>query len=555
MNDMSTGTLEFLPLGGVGEIGMNLALYGYHHDGRKNWIVVDFGLSFPGDKHPGVEVIYPDIDFLIEHRDEIEAILITHAHEDHYGAIGALWGQIRKPLFMTPFAAGLLEAKGRAPEGLDVTIVQPGDVTDHGPFSVEWVAVTHSIPEPCSLAITTPVGLVMHTGDWKLDPDPVVGLVTDQSRFEQIGEAGVLALICDSTNAIREGRSPGESDVKADLQRFIDEATGRVAVTMFSSNVARIRTVIEAAAKAEREVVVVGRALRRAIEVARSVGYLDGLPLLLDEEAFGYMPRDKVLALCTGSQGEARAALAKIAANDHHQVTLNRGDRVIFSSRTIPGNEKSVSGIINDLIDQGIEVITDNDGLVHVSGHPRRDELSDMYRWIKPAIAVPVHGEAMHLAAHANLARDIGVDTVVEARNGTIVQLHPAPASIVGHVETGIWLQDGKLILPDGQSGTKERRKLAFVGVVTVAVVLNAHGEQLAPADFELIGLPEVAENGDSFDDIIGNAIDGTLASIPRKRRRDAVKVEEAIGRAVRAAVRDRWGKKPFCSVLVTRID
>src|SRR3954452_13742317 len=381
------------PLGGVGEIGMNLALYGIGEGGRRTWMVVDIGVSFAGDDLPGVDLIMPDIAFLLEERRNIAGLVLTHAHEDHFGALIDLWPRLRCPVYATPFTAALFEAK-RLGEPLSVeipvTIVPLGSRFDVGPFDVELVSVSHSIPESNALIIRTPLGSVLHTGDWKLDPTPIIGPPTDEAKLRALGDEGCLALIGDSTNAVRDGRSPSETDVAKTLRELIGAAKGRIAVTTFASNGARMRSVAEAAAAAGREVVVVGRAMDRVAQVARECGYLEGINEFRSVEVYGHLPHDKVVALCTGSQGEPRAALARIAEDQHPEVTFSKGDTVVFSSRTIPGNEKAVGRVINGLVRQGIEVITDRTHLVHVSGHPRRAEMEELYRWVRPRVAIPV---------------------------------------------------------------------------------------------------------------------------------------------------------------------
>lgn len=544
----------FLPLGGVGEIGMNLALYGYGPSNRRRWLAIDFGISFAGPDLPGVDIVLPDIRYLEEERDFIEAIVITHAHEDHFGALLDLWPRLRVPVYASAFTAGLLQAKRAAQPGapeIPITIVSPGERVPIGDFEVEFIAVAHSILEPMALAIRTPLGTVVHTGDWKIDPEPVIGTVTDGARLAAIGDEGVLALVCDSTNAMREGRSPSETEVGASLTQIVKEATGRVAFTTFASNVGRIKSIALAAQAADRQVVVVGRALRRAIDVATELGYLEGLPPFLDEESYGYLPRSKVVAILTGSQGEPRAALARIAEDEHKFVGLSPGDTVVFSARPIPGNEKAIGNIINQLCDQGIEVITDRDRLVHVSGHPRRDELAEMYGWVRPEIAIPVHGEAMHLWAHAAFARDMGVKQVVLTENGNIVRLAPGPAEEIDDVPFGQLYKDG-IIIADAESvGVPERRKLAFSGHVAVSVVLDTKGGVVVDPEIALTGLPLQGVSGHPFEETVMTAVLGTLESIPRARRRDADLVREAIRRSVRAAVRQAWGKKPLCTVFV----
>ena len=424
--------LVFAPLGGVGEIGMNLSIYGLGEGGKRTWLAIDLGVSFAGDDLPGIDLIMPDVSFLVEQRRNLVGIVLTHGHEDHFGAIIDLWPKLRVPIYATPFTAALFEAKRLGEPGapdIPIKVVPLGGRITLGPFDVEFVSVSHSIPESNALIIRTPLGAVLHTGDWKLDPTPVIDPPTDEKKLRALGEEGCLALIGDSTNAVREGRSPSETDVAKTLLELIVGARGRVAVTTFASNVARLRAVAEAARVAGREVVVVGRAMARVEQVARETGYLDGIQDFRSAEFYGHLPPDKVVALCTGSQGEPRAALARISADEHPDVTLSKGDMVVFSSRTIPGNEKAVSRVVNGLIRQGIEVITDRTHLVHVSGHPRREEMRELYGWVRPRIAVPVHGEALHLAEHAALARKAGVPEVVLCGDGDLVRLPDPPAS------------------------------------------------------------------------------------------------------------------------------
>src|SRR5256884_5075622 len=358
----------------------------------------------------------PDIQFLEKERKNLVGLVLTHAHEDHFGAIIELWPKLKCPIYATQFSAALFEAKcasERNPPKIPVTVIASGSRIEIGPFNVEFIPVAHSIPESHALAIHTEVGTVLHTGDWKIDPTPILGPPTDEKRLRELGDAGVLALVGDSTNAVRDGRSPSEAEVAIIIAGLVKSAKGRVAVTTFASNVSRVKAVADAAKSAGREVVVVGRAMERVVQVARECGYLDGVQNFRGMDLYGHFPPDKVLALCTGSQGEPRAALARIANNDHPTVTLNKGDSVIFSSRTIPRNEKAVNGIINGLVAQGVEVITDRTHLVHVSGHPRRDEMAELYTWVRPRIAVPVHGEALHLSEHGKLARAAGVSEVI----------------------------------------------------------------------------------------------------------------------------------------------
>jgi ribonuclease J len=554
----SADELVFAPLGGVGEIGMNLALYGFGDERRRSWIAVDLGVSFAAEEHlPGVDLILPDISFLIAERRNLAGIVLTHAHEDHFGALIDLWPKLRVPVYATPFTAALLTAKRLGEPGapdIPLNVVPLGARFTLGRFDIELVSVAHSIPESNALIIRTPLGTVLHTGDWKLDPTPVIGPPTDEAKLKALGAEGALALVGDSTNAIREGRSPSEADVAKTLAQLIAQAERRVAVTTFASNVARVRAVAEAARAAGREVVVVGRALDRVIAVARETGYLDGIQEFRGVDVYGYLPPDKVVALCTGSQGEPRAALARIAQDQHPDVTLAKGDQVIFSSRTIPGNEKEVARVINGLVQQGIEVITDRTHLVHVSGHPRRAELEDMYRWVKPRIAIPVHGEALHLAEHAALARKLGVPEVIVCRNGDLVRLAPGPADIVDEVPAARLYKDGMLIIEAHSRTVADRRRLSFAGIVTVALALTDKGELATDPEVDLIGIPDASADKEPMADIAYDAVLATFESLPRARRRDADAVAEAVSRGVRAAIAERWGKKPLCRVHVLSV-
>ena len=463
MNE-SSEELVFAPLGGLGEIGMNAALYGYGSPGRRKWLLVDLGLAFAGPDIPGVDLIFPDLSFIEKMKKDIVALVITHAHEDHIGAIADMWPRLRCPVYATRFAAGLLEAKRLNEQGepdVPITIARPGEKIALGPFSVEYVPMAHSIPESTALAIRTPAGTVLHTGDWKIDPHPGAGWLTDEARLRAIGDEGVLALVCDSTNIMRSGESPSEAEVAKTLRELIADAPGRVAVTTFASNVTRLRAVAEAALAANRVVIVVGRAMARVVSVARECGYLDGIPDFLSAEAYTHFDRAKVVVLATGSQGEPRAALARMAHEDHPAIKLAQGDRVIFSSRTIPGNERPVNAIINALIDQGVEVITDRTHLIHVSGHPRRSEVLRMYEWTRPKIAVPAHGEALHLSEHRSLARSLNVAHVLRVRNGDAVRLGPGDPGLVDRIAVGRLYKDGDILIGADDEAIAARRRLA----------------------------------------------------------------------------------------------
>jgi ribonuclease J len=550
--------LVFMALGGLGEIGMNVYLYGLGPADARRWLMVDLGVTFPGEMEPGVDVVLPDVRLISENRKALDGILITHAHEDHIGAVIDLWPRLLAPVYCTPFTAGMLESKlaeGGGRIKMPIHKLPLGARTKIGTFDVELVTMAHSIPEPSGLAIRTPHGLVFHTGDWKLDKAPLVGDPTDEHRLKMLGEEGVAALICDSTNAFREGVSPSETEVAESLAKIIKGAKRRVAVTTFASNVARIRAVADAARASRRRLVVVGRAMHRVIKVAMETGYLPEDFSYLDQDQFSYLDPDEVLALCTGSQGEPRAALARISEKQHPSVALDKGDLVIFSSRTIPGNERGVNRIQNNLARIGCEIVTDADALVHVTGHPRRGELVQMYGWLKPKVAVPMHGEMRHLRAHAELAKAQGVEDVRVVLNGEMVRIAPAPSLLVDEAPVGRLFRDGKLIVEDGDGPVRERRKLSYVGIVVVGLALSRRGELVGEPDAEIDGVPYETVDGYAMEDVVLDAVEGTLKSIPPGRRKDVELVRDAVRRGVRAAVDQVWGKKPIVKVLITVVD
>lgn len=549
--------LVFVPLGGVGEIGMNMAAYGFGPERSRKWIVVDCGVSFGGPDLPGIELIMANPEFLEENAEDVLALILTHSHEDHYGAVLDLWPVFDKPVYATPFTAAMLAAK-RAGDGIvenvDVHIMRPGKAFTVGPFTIEPINVAHSIPESNGLLITTPVGRVLHSGDWKLDPTPVVNAPTDTARLEAIGSMTdlPLALVCDSTNAMKEGESPSEAEIAQTLERLIREAPHRVAVTTFASNVGRVVSIVRAAHAAGKQVVMSGRSLHRIMGIAKELGMLEGLPNLLDQDAYKSVPRDKCVLICTGSQGEARAAIARIARGEHPVIDLNAGDRMIFSSWAIPGNEREVIDIQNLLIDKGVEVITQNDALVHVTGHPRRGELRKLYAWVKPQVLVPVHGEAMHLEAHAKLGREAGIPNVCEARNGDLVRLFPEPMAFPAEVRTGELYLDGLVLCTPEESGVKGRRRLSFGGMIAVSLVVNGSGHVVSGPELVVEGLPETED--ESIVELVEETVAGVIKSMPAKRRSDSDALSSALFKAVRNEVNAFWGRKPNVNIFVHRV-
>ena len=544
--------LLFLPLGGAGEIGMNLNLYG--HAGK--WLMVDLGVSFGDEATPGIEVIMPDPRFIEERRKDLVGLVLTHAHEDHLGAVPYLWERLGCPIWATSFTASVLRRKlhdsdiaGKVP----IIEVPLSGRFQAGPFEVELVTLTHSIPEPNALVIRTAAGTVLHSGDWKFDPEPLVGPTSDIEALRRLGEEGVLALVCDSTNALVAGHSGSEAEVRAELIRLFGRFEKRIAVACFASNVARLESVVHAALAHDRDVALVGRSMRRIVEAAQETGYLQGIPPFISEHDAGYLPREKAALLCTGSQGEPRSALARIARNDHPQVTLEPGDAVIFSSRIIPGNEKAIGGLQNDLAALGVEVVTAEDEPVHVSGHPAREELARMYQLVRPRIAVPVHGERRHLEAHARLAEECQVPRAIAAGNGRMIRLAPGPAEIVGEVEFGRLGLDGTALVPLGGALIKHRHRISASGSAVATLVMGRDGRLLADPQVTLHGLVDPEGDGAALGDA-GAAVRSAVEALDPGRRADDAAVKEAARLAVRRYIHGERGKKPLTDVHLVRV-
>jgi ribonuclease J len=544
--------LYLLPLGGTGEIGMNLNLYG--HDGA--WMMVDLGITFADHATPGVEVLMPDIGFIEARRDRLVGLVLTHAHEDHIGAVPYLWPYLECPIYATPFTADLVRRK-LAEAGLadraSVTEVPLSGAFTVGPFEIELITLTHSIPEPNAMVIHTPVGKVLHTGDWKLDPDPLVGDDYDSVRLQALADEGVLAMVCDSTNALVEGETRSELEVRDSLMDLVGGLKNRVAVACFASNVARLETVMRVAAAHDRRVALMGRSMHRIVDAARASGYLTDLPPLLQDQDVGYLPRDEVMLLCTGSQGEPRSALWRIAHRQHGQIGLDEGDTVIFSSRLIPGNESSIFALQNALVAQGVEVLTSDDHFVHVSGHPGRGDLTQMYQWVRPRIAIPVHGEARHLAAHAKLAAACQVPEQVVAANGDVIRLAPGPAAVVEQVESGRLAFEGRRLLPLDSEVLKTRQRMSFNGAAMVTLVMDEEGALDGDPEVSLQGLIEETES-EELDDGIEFVADA-VSRLPAKERRDDAAVKEAARTALRRICNKTFGKKPQTSVHLVRFE
>lgn len=546
----STGDLAFLPLGGTGEIGMNLNAY--RCDGR--WLLVDCGIGFGGSETPEAEILLPDPGFIAERADRVLGLVITHAHEDHLGGVAHLWPRLRCPVFASPFASAILRRKlGEAGLGgeLRPTVVPLGGGLELGPFRLQLIPVSHSTPEAQALAIRTPYGNVLHTGDWKLDPEPLVGGRTDEAAFRAFGDEGVLAMVCDSTNALVDGHSGSEATVQAGLRAAIGAIRhGRVAVTCFASNVARVQSVARAALAADRSPCLVGRSLRNLDAAARECGYLAGIPEFVPEAEAGSIPDDHLLILVTGSQGEPRSALARIAADTHGNIALGEGDTVLFSSRRIPGNERAIGIVQDGLVRRGVRVITDDDAPIHVSGHPARDELRRLYELVRPRYAVPVHGEWRHLAAHAELARSMGAEPVV-LEDGDILQLRVGATEIIDQAPTGRLALDAARIVPLSGGVLSARKRMLFNGIVLASLAIDRDGQRRGRPRVTAPGLLDAGDpEYPAIEVDLGSAVD----ELPTEVRRDDASLVEAARSALRRTVGRRLQKRPIVDVHILRV-
>lgn len=555
MNDIDAGELVFVPLGGAGEIGMNLNLYGYSTQNKKSWIMVDLGVTFNDGTLPGVDVLMPDPRFIEEQRENLEAIILTHAHEDHLGAVAHLWDRLRCPVYATPFTASILRnklAEANLLDDVEIVVVPLTGKFEIGPFDLELITLTHSILEPNAIAIRTPCGTILHTGDWKFDPDPVLGDSADQEALRKLGDEGVKAIVCDSTNVFTPGDSGSEAELLENLTSLIGAAKGKVAVACFASNVARLETISQAARANGRDIVIAGQSLIRMEKAARENGYLKDTPQFLQQEEAGYLPNDKTVIICTGSQGEPRAALSRIANNDHPYITLGQGDTVLFSSRVIPGNETSISRLQNQLVRLGVEIVTARDAFIHVSGHPARDELTQMYQLVRPEVSIPVHGELRHLREHAKLAKECQVDKAIVAENGSVIQIGPGEARIIDHVHSGRLVLDGDRLIPTDSEIFKSRTRAMWHGTATVSLVVDEDGELLADPQMSTTGLFE-DDQDPIYLEALEQAEEAVIALSDRDARDDA-KVKEAVRLAVRRYLRNHLGKKAVTEVHLMRV-
>lgn len=544
-------SLYFLPLGGVNEIGMNLNLYGY---GDK-WIMVDLGTSFADEGMPGVDLVAPDVTWIAGRREKLLGIVLTHAHEDHLGAISHVWDELQCPVWATGFAASVLrrklQEKGMEDE-VPVHVYKPGDLIELGPFRIRSMNITHSTPESQALAIDTPRGTVLHTGDWKLDPRPMLGPQTEIEALRSYGDKGVLALVCDSTNVFSRGTSGSEGEVHDALIPLLRDKPGRIAVTTFSSNLARLETLFAVANELGRHICLIGRSLHRFLAAAQENGYLKHIPNQVDDREAGFLPRDKIMYICTGCQGEPRGAMARIAFGSHPHVVVSPGDTVVFSSKIIPGNERTLFKLHNELVSKGIEVITEKDAFVHVSGHPSRDELAEMYALARPQIAVPVHGEPRHLVEHARFAQSLQVPHGIVPRNGDLIRLAPGVPDVIEQVPSGRLAIDGDELIPVQGGSLQARRKLAFNGAASVSLVVDRKGVLQAAPQVSLAGVVnfEVEEIEDEIAEEIADAID----RLSPGNSRDDGALEQAAQKALRGYIRELTGRKPIIHVHILRL-
>ena len=537
----------FLPLGGTGEIGMNLNLYGYGQENDIDWFMVDCGVTFSQAGLPGIDLQMPDPTFIASQKDKLKAIILTHAHEDHIGAMPFIWPYFKCPIYTTQFTAALLIEKFDE-YNIDysdkIIIHNDGETINIGNFEVKAIGLTHSIPEMNALLIKSPSANIFHTGDWKIDKDPIIGDGFNEEKLLDFDNIDIDALICDSTNAMTPGISGSELSVKNSLEEIIGKIEGRIFLSTFASNVARLCSVAEAAAKHDRHVVLSGRGMHRIVNAAKSVGLLNGLPDFVDEENAGYLPAEKTLILCTGSQGEYRAALSKIARDEHQHIVAEKGDTVIFSSKVIPGNEAGIINLQNLFAKKGINIITGKDEFVHVSGHPCQDELTEMYKLIKPKSIIPVHGEFRHLVANANLAKNNGIKNSLVIENGTIVKISKNDTSIDKQVESGRLYKDGKIIIYDYESPSNERSKISFTGLIIISLVLQNNKIKSKPI-VKIIGLPEFDKEGIRLSDWVNQALDNVISS-----KNKSGNLESKIKNAVIRQIREVWGKKPKVEII-----
>ena len=549
--------LVYCSLGGAGEIGMNLNLFGYGKPGEYKWIIVDIGVTFSDDNIPGIEVILPNPEFIADQKENLLGIVLTHAHEDHVGAIAHLWPMLECPIYATPFTAAIVREKFKELKiniGSHLKIVKLGGNVKLGAFDIDYVTLTHSILEPNGLAITTPEGVVLHTADWKIDDDPLIGEKTDIKKLTEIGKKGVLAMVCDSTNIFNLGSSGSESLVRTGLFTVLEKMKNRVVITSFASNVARMETVFKVAEKIGRQVCLVGRSMNRIYQLARQCNYLQDIKVPIDVRDSKKIPKNKIVFLCTGSQGEQRAALARIANGTHPDLQLEKDDNVIFSSRIIPGNEKRLFKIFNDFSKNDINVLSEENSMIHVSGHPAREDLKKMYNWIKPKILIPVHGEQRHMAEHINFAKEMGVKFPIKVSNGEIIRLSPGEPKVVDKVTWGRVYLDGKVLIDNDSPVLKERRNMAANGYMEITVLISKNGQIKNNPVITLKGIPLIDEDASEIEYDLEDIVMDTCKTFNLNNSKQEKNLIDTLKGNCRKLINDKSGKKPLVNINLVRL-
>ena len=549
--------LIFCPLGGSGEIGMNMNLFAYGRPDNQKWLIVDIGVTFADDTLPGINLIYPDPGFIIDKKDDLLGIILTHAHEDHIGAIVHIWPQLKCNIYATPFTSVLIKEKFKEKKieiGNNLKIVDLNGTVKLGPFKIEFITLTHSILEPNGLSIETPVGTILHTGDWKCDPNPLIGNTINEKRLKQIGAKGVLAMICDSTNIFNPGRAGSELDVRQSLLKIMQNKNKRIIVTSFASNVARMETIFYCAKKIERQISLVGRSMHRIYKAARQCGYLKNVIDPIDSREAKKISREKIVYLCTGSQGEPMGAMMRIAHYVHPDVFIEKDDTVIFSSKIIPGNEKKLYSLHNQLVKNGIEVISEENEFVHVSGHPNQEDLKDMYNWVKPKAIIPVHGEHRHMMEHINFAKEMQVPYPVQIENGDIVQIYPGnEPHVVDKAPVGRMYIDGNISISEDSQSLKDRKNLANNGYLEVTIIINNKGKVIKKPIFSFKGLPIESQNDDFIFDLEDEVTKTSRTFSLNNTKQENILIEE-LKKNCRKLVKEKTGKKPYTNINLVRI-
>ena len=548
--------LLFCPLGGSGEIGMNLNLYAYGKPENQKWIIVDVGVTFADDSVPGIDLIYPDPGFIVDKKEDVLGIILTHAHEDHIGAIAHIWPKLKCNIYATPFTAVLVREKFKEKK-IDITsnlkIVELNGALNLEPFNIEFVTLTHSILEPNGLKIKTPSGTVLHTGDWKCDPNPLIGNKIDEDKLKQIGDDGVLAMICDSTNVFSMGRSGSEMDVRKNMLNIIQKLKKRVIVTSFASNVARMESVFYCAEKTGRQISLVGRSMHRIFKAARECGYLKNVIEPIDPRDAKNIGREKIIYLCTGSQGEPMGAMMRIANYVHPDVFIERGDSVIFSSKIIPGNEKKLYKLHNQLVREGVEVISEENEFIHVSGHPNREDLKDMYQWVRPKSIIPVHGEHRHMIEHAKFAKEMQIPFTVKVENGDIVKLFPGEKpEVFDKAPSGRLFVDGNIAVEEDSRSIKERRNISANGILDVTILVTPKGHIHNKPILNYSGLP--IESDEDYQYELENIIEKTARTFALNNHNQKDSIIDAIKISCRKITKEITGKKPVTNIKLVRI-